>query len=99
MKRISALAALIAPTTAAFAVEIGRPAPDFIGTDITGKTIRLSDYKGKVVVIESYNSDCPFCKNQYNVAAQELQKQLADQVVVCLLFNSVSPYNPIHRTA
>jgi len=33
----------------------------FTGTDINDKTIHLSDYKGKVVVIESYNSDCPFC--------------------------------------
>ena len=46
--------------TAAFAVETGKPAPDFTGTDITGKTVKLSDYTGKIVVIESYNSDCPF---------------------------------------
>lgn len=86
-------------TTAAFAIEIGKPAPDFTGTDINGKAIKLSDYHGKVVVIESYNSDCPFCKNQYQGgAAQALQKELADKGVVWLLVNSVNPNNPSHRT-
>jgi peroxiredoxin len=84
---------------AAFAVEIGQPAPDFTGTDINGKTIKLSDYKGKIVVIESYNSDCPFCHNQYKTGAmQDLQKDLAAKGVVWLLVNSVNPKNFSHRT-
>lgn len=93
---ITLAAALLA--TATFAVEIGKPAPDFTGTDITGKTIKLSDYKGKIVVLESYNSDCPFCHNQYKGATQALQKELADKGVVWLLVNSVNPKNPSHRT-
>lgn len=93
---ITLAAALLA--TATFAVEIGKPAPDFTGTDITGKTIKLSDYKGKIVVLESYNSDCPFCHNQYKGATQALQKELADKGVVWLLVNSVNPKNPSHRS-
>jgi peroxiredoxin len=99
MKKTVALFAMLALTTSAFAVEIGKPAPDFTGTDITGKTVKLSDFKGKIVVIESYNSDCPFCHNQYATGAtQDLQKELAAQGVVWLMVNSVNPSNFSHRT-
>ena len=100
MKNILALFTTLALATSAFAVEIGKPAPDFTGTDINGKSVKLSDYKGKIVVIESYNSDCPFCHNQYKSGAtQDLQKQLADKGVVWLLVNSVNAKHPSHRTA
>ena len=82
-----------------FAVEIGKPAPDFTGTDINGKTIKLSDYKGKIVVIESYNSDCPFCHNHYQTGAmQELQKNLEAKGVVWLIVDSVNLKNFSYRT-
>ena len=81
------------------AVEIGKPAPDFTATDINGKTVKLSDYKGKIVVIESYNSGCPYCLNQYKTGAmQALQRDLAAKGVVWLLVNSVNPKNFSHRT-
>jgi len=83
----------------AFAVDIGKPAPDFTATDINGKTVHLSDYKGKIVVLESYNSDCPYCHHQYATGAmQDLQKDLAAKGVVWLLVNSVNPNNSSHRT-
>jgi peroxiredoxin len=99
MKRILALTASLGLATSLLAAEIGKPAPDFTGTDITGKTIKLADYKGKIVVLESYNSDCPYCHNHYQGAAQELQKELTGKGVVWLLINSVNPKNPSHRTA
>jgi peroxiredoxin len=99
MKTTFALLAVSLLAASAFAVEVGKPAPDFTGTDITGKTIHLSDYKGKIVVIESYNSDCPYCHNQYKTGAmQELQKDLAAKGIVWLLVNSVNPKNFSHRT-
>ena len=98
MKKLLTLLTATAFATAVFAAEIGKPAPDFTGTDINGKTVKLSDYKGKIVVIESYNSDCPFCKNQYGGATQALQKELADKGVVWLLVNSVNSKNSSHRT-
>lgn len=97
----TAFALLIALTLAAsaFAVEVGKPAPDFTGTDITGKTVKLSDYADKIVVIESYNSDCPFCNNQYKTGAmQALQTDLAAKGVAWLVVNSVNPKNFSHRT-
>jgi peroxiredoxin len=99
MKRAFVLLTAMALVSAALAVEIGKPAPDFTGTDINGKTVKLSDYTGKVVVLESYNSDCPFCNNQYKTGAmQELEKEMAAKGVVWLIVNSVNPNNPSHRT-
>ena len=100
MKQLLALLALIGFTAAGVAADIGKPAPDFSGTDINGKTVKLADYKGKIVVLESYNSDCPFCENHYGSgAAQELQKELTAKGVVWLLVDSVSAKNSSHRTA
>ena len=99
MKKTFALFAALALTASAFAVEIAKPAPDFTSTDINGKTVKLSDYKGKIVVIESYNSDCPFCHNHYaSGAMQELQKDVAAKGVVWLLVNSVNTKNFSYRT-
>jgi len=100
MKKTFVLLTTMALALAVQAVEVGKPAPDFTATDINGKTVKLSDYKGKIVVIESYNSDCPYCHNQYQTGAmQALQKDLAAKGVVWLLVNSVNPKNFSHRTA
>lgn len=99
MKTTFALVTALTLASAAMAAEIGKPAPDFTAADINGKTIKLSDYAGKVVVIESYNSDCPFCNNHYKTGAmQELQSDLESKGVVWLLVNSVNPNNRSHRT-
>jgi peroxiredoxin len=99
MKKAFVLLTALTFATALFAVETGKPAPDFTGTDITGKAVKLSDYAGKIVVIESYNSDCPFCNNQYKTGAmQALQNDLAAKGVVWLIVNSVNPKNFSHRT-
>jgi glutathione peroxidase-family protein len=99
MKTVFSLFAVMTLASAAMAVEVGKPAPDFAAQDINGKTIHLSDYKGKIVVLESYNSDCPYCKNQYQTGAmQAMQRDLAAKGVVWLLVDSVNPNNFSHRT-
>jgi len=99
MKRAFVLLTAITLAANALAIEVGKPAPDFSATDINGKTVKLSDYKGKIVVLESYNSDCPFCNNQYKTGAmQELEKDMAAKGIVWLIVNSVNPNNPSHRT-
>ncbi len=99
MKKTFVLMATMALAASALAVETGKSAPDFSATDINGKTVKLSDYAGKIVVLESYNSDCPFCNNQYKTGAtQDLQKELAAKGVVWLIVNSVNPNNTSHRT-
>lgn len=99
MKRILALwAGLGLLSLSLAAAEVGQPAPDFTGTDIHGRTHKLGDYKGKIVVLESYNLDCPYVRHQYRSGAiQELQRDLGAQGVVWLLVNSVSPKHPGYR--
>ncbi len=57
-------AALALSPAAAFASsspDIGKPAPQFSAIDSNGKTWSLADLKGKVVVLETTNHDCPTC--------------------------------------
>lgn len=76
-KTLLALSTLSLASALALAdAEVGKAAPDFSVKDINGKTHNLSDYKGKIVVLETYNLDCPFVANHYNSGAiQELQKE------------------------
>ena len=57
-------------------VSIGQPAPDFTLTDSNGKTRSLSQFKGKVVVLEWNNPQCPFVGKHYG--GGNMQKQQAD---------------------
>lgn len=52
----------MSPTSA---IESGKVAPDFAVTDIVGKTHRLSDYRGKIVVLEWLNPACPYVTRHY----------------------------------
>ncbi len=47
------------------AAVVGQPAPDFTLTDIKGQTHSLSDYRGKIVVLEWVNPECPFVIKHY----------------------------------
>ncbi len=101
MKHALILFGLVGVASAVWAAaDVGKPAPEFTATDINGQTHTLNDYRGKIVVLESYNLDCPFCHNQYRSGAmQELQRELAAKGVVWLIVNSVGPKHPSHRTA
>ena len=91
MKRtLTILSGLILSCVLAMAeAEIGKAAPDFTVKDVNGKTHKLSDYKGKMVVLESYNLDCPYVQNHYNSGAmQELQGNLAAKGIEWLTVNS-----------
>jgi peroxiredoxin len=102
MKRLlSVCIALLAGCVAACAAApVGKPAPDFTATDINGKTHKLSDYKDKIVVLEAYNLDCPFCANHFRSGAmQELQQWAASKGVVWLLVNSAGKGSGSYRDA
>src|SRR5438105_9597379 len=91
-------AILTSGTVALAAAQVGQPAPEFTATDINGKTHKLSDYKGKIVVLEAYNLDCPYCHNHFKTGAmQELQGELTAKGVIWLLVNSVNARNPGYR--
>lgn len=88
-KTLITLSGLALSCALAFAdAEVGKAAPDFTVKDINGKTHNLSDYKGKIVVLESYNLDCPYVANHYNTGAmQELQGNVTGKDVVWLTVN------------
>ncbi len=76
----------------AAAAEVGRPAPDFTLTDIKGQAHTLSAYRGKVVVLEWVNPECPFVVKHYgsgNMPAT--QKAATADGVVWLTINSGHP--------
>lgn len=60
MRLTALLLALLAPLVASADPEVGKPAPDFTLTTVDGKTVRLADLKGKVVVLEWFNPTCPY---------------------------------------
>lgn len=76
---------LLAPRLAAAAPAIGAPAPDFALPDQDGDIRRLSDFRGKVVVLEWTNHDCPFVRKHYSGAnMQGLQRLAAERGAVWL---------------
>jgi peroxiredoxin len=82
-------AALLAASTAALAVNPGQPAPDFTLTDVSGKAVKLSDLKGKYVVLEWVNPECPYVQKHYNSANMpNLQKEYGGRQVTWLAINS-----------
>lgn len=88
----AALAAVFAAGLQAAAV-IGEAAPGFTLTDIKGTTHNLSDFKGKTVVLEWTNPECPFVVKHYEKSGNlpALQKTATADGVVWLLINSAAP--------
>ncbi len=62
---------------------IGKAVPDFKLEDQNGKPVSLADYKGKIVVLEWFNEDCPFVQKHYTAGHMNTlaQKYAADDVV------------------
>ena len=83
--------ALVAGSAIA-APRVGEPAPDFTGVDTQGKTHRLADYRGKTVVLEWTNHDCPYVRKHYSAGnMQEQQREAAAQGVIWLSVISSAP--------
>lgn len=72
---------LLLSNTATFASppEVGKAAPDFEATDIKGNPFKLSDHKGKIIILEWSNHKCPFVRKHYDSGnMQNLQKAAHD---------------------
>ena len=82
----------IAASTALLATDspaVGTNAPDFSLTDSKGKTQSVSQYKGKYVVLEWFNPECPFVKKHYGSGnMQKLQAEFTGKGVVWLTIDS-----------
>ena len=90
---LTVIAGLIMTAAAAHAdPEIGKPAPDFSATDSNGKTVKLSDFRGKTVVLEWTNDGCPYVGKHYSSGnMQTLQKDAAAKGVIWLTIISSAP--------
>jgi peroxiredoxin len=83
MKSALVLAIAAALPVAAIAnAPAGQPAPSFSVTDLSGKPVKLEDFRGKTVVLEWHNFGCPFVQKHYRSGnMQSLQKKYANDVV------------------
>jgi peroxiredoxin len=72
--------------------QVGQPAPDFSAIDSQGRMRHLADYRGKVVVLEWTNADCPFTRKHYESGnMQSLQSLARDHGIVWLSVISSAP--------
>ena len=85
---VLALPAGLLPRAAHAAASVGQPAPDFTLSDTAGKPVKLSQFKGKLVVLEWNNPGCPFVRKHYQGNMQALQKEATGQGAVWLAINS-----------
>jgi hypothetical protein len=93
--RISSLVALAVGGALACANVVaqtpGLGAPDFTLADTAGKQVRLADFRGKYVVLEWTNPECPFVRKHYGSGnMQTLQKEWGAREVVWLAINSTN---------
>src|SRR5437764_15137917 len=79
---------------------VGSAAPEFSAPDANGKPQSLSQYKGKYVVLEWFNPECPFVKKHYGGGnMQKLQEDYTSKGVVWLTINSNAPGTQGNLTA
>lgn len=86
MIRIAGLATILIlamPAAASAAAIVGKAAPSIDARDINGKSVKLDSFKGKFVVLEWVNFQCPFVKKQYGSGnMQQLQRKYTEKGVV-----------------
>ena len=77
---------------------LGQAAPNFSAPDADGRTRSLSQYRGKTVVLEWTNHDCPYVKKHYSGNMQALQREATRDGVVWLSIVSSAPGEQGHIT-
>ncbi len=89
----------LAPLSAFAAADIGKAAPLFTAVDSNGKTVALENLRGKIVVLETTNHDCPYVAKHYRVGnMQAQQKDAAAKGIVWLTVASSAPGEQGHVT-
>jgi hypothetical protein len=93
MKHLIPIAAALAIAAPAIAApQIGAQAPNFRLTDMNGKAVTLGEFKGKIVVLEWNNPECPFVRKHYGSGnMQRTQAAARKDGVVWLTVNSSAP--------
>ena len=98
--RLAFLITALCTSSAIAAVRVGEPAPEFRGVDTRGTTHRLADYRGKTVVLEWTNHDCPFVRKHYSAGNMQAQQREATALdVVWLSVISSAPGKQGHVSA
>jgi peroxiredoxin len=88
----AALAAVLIPASLGAQAVIGSAAPQFTATDSHGQSHSLSEYRGKYVVLEWHNHDCPYTRKHYVSGNMEgLQKEWTQKGVVWFTVISSAP--------
>jgi hypothetical protein len=96
---LSVLAAATFVPFAAVAQSPGTAAPAFTLPDTNGKSVQLAEYRGKYVVLEWTNPECPFVRKHYSSGnMQDLQKEWGAREVVWLSINSTNADNSEFKT-
>ena len=91
--------AALAAAPALAGPEVGKAAPGFKANDVNGRVVSLSDFKGKTVVLEWNNPECPFVKKHYGSGnMQKTQAAAAADGAVWLTINSSAKGNQGHMT-
>jgi peroxiredoxin len=85
----AASAASAQPAAATGPAQIGAVAPDFTLQDLDGKSVSLSQFRGKLVVLEWFNPGCPFVRASHTTGSLKgLAAKHASEGVVWLAINS-----------
>ncbi len=80
--------------------QVHESAPEFALPGHDGNTYKLSDFRGKYVVLEWFNNDCPFVKKHYNSGnMQEIQKKITSQDILWFSIVSSAPGKQGHISA
>jgi len=80
------------PSALTAKAELGKPAPDFTLTSVDGKAYKLSELKGKTVVLEWFNPDCPFVKHARGEGElKTMASKVMGDSLVWLSINSNAP--------
>src|SRR5271165_997635 len=92
LRSVIVVVAFLVTLSTAWAAKVNEPAPDFTATDSNGNVHKLSEYRGKFVVLEWTNRGCPYTQKHYNSGnMQRLQREWTSRGVVWLTVISSAP--------
>jgi peroxiredoxin len=101
--RLAATTTLLAAVLASPALanpDLGKPAPDFAAADTKGKQVRLADFKGKLVILEWSNHQCPYVRKHYGAGNMQKTQEAARALgVVWITIISSAPGEQGHVDA
>lgn len=90
MRILTLLLACLLPLAARAEAQLGQPAPDFTLPTVDGKSVKLSDLRGKPVVLEFFNPGCPYVAKFYKPGAMQASQSKAAELGATWVLVSVN---------